>query len=96
MGTTPHTRTLLGLHDVACASYGGEPVAADALARIPQRALERLPLVTLCLSDRCDLRRIAVVAATGRVSPRFFISGPPPVVWRDDLADFLPRGPSNA
>jgi hypothetical protein len=96
LGTTPRARTLLGLHDVACAWYGGEPVAADALARIPQRALERLMLVTLCLSERCDFRRIAVIAATGRVSPRFFISGPPPVVWRDDLGEVLSGEPMSA
>jgi Fe-coproporphyrin III synthase len=38
--------------------HGGEPVAAAALARIPQQALERLPLVTLYLSERCNSRCI--------------------------------------
>ena len=31
----------------------------------------------------------AVIGATGRVSPCFFISGPPGALWRDDLESVL-------
>jgi MoaA/NifB/PqqE/SkfB family radical SAM enzyme len=43
---------------------------------------------------RCNVFEYsAVIGATGRVSPCFFISGPPGVVWRDNLGEVLNREP---
>jgi Fe-coproporphyrin III synthase len=39
---------------------------------------------------RCNVFEYsAVISATGRVSPCFFISGPPRVVWRDNFGEIL-------
>jgi MoaA/NifB/PqqE/SkfB family radical SAM enzyme len=39
---------------------------------------------------RCNVYEYsAVIGATGRVSPCFFISGPPQALWRDDLPQVL-------
>jgi MoaA/NifB/PqqE/SkfB family radical SAM enzyme len=45
---------------------------------------------------RCNVYEYsAVIGATGRVSPCFFISGPPQAVWRDSLAQVLNGEPLN-